>query len=98
MKPFRIRLTPEAGRLIYKLHPENKKLIKVSLKELRKNPHLGDELQEELFGFRSYKPKRYRIIYKIDEDERAVLVYHVDHRRDIYERFKSLLNKLASQQ
>jgi len=88
-----IKLTPEVSRLLSKLHPENKKLIKNALKEIINSPYSGAALQGELSGFRSFKPKRYRIIYKISEENRRIEIYHIGHRRDVYEQFRDLLNK-----
>ena len=96
MKNLKIRFTPEAARLLSKLHPESKKLIKSALQEIRKEPFTGNDLQEELSGFKSYKSKRYRIIYKINEENQFIEVYLVGHRRDVYEQFRRLLNQLAS--
>ena len=95
MRKLKIRFTPEAARLLSKFHPENKKLIKAAIKELRGDPHLGDDLQEELSGFKSYKSKRYRILYRINEDEDFIEIYYVGHRSDVYEQFRLLLNKLS---
>ena len=39
MKKFGMRYTPETSRILSKLHPENKKLIRAALEDLRKNPH-----------------------------------------------------------
>jgi mRNA interferase RelE/StbE len=95
MRNVRIRFTPEAARLLSKIHPENKKLIKAAIKELRQDPHSGDDLEEELFGFKSYKIKRYRILHKINEEENVIEVYYIGHRRDVYEQFRRLLDKLT---
>ncbi len=95
MRNLRIRFTPEAARLLSKIHPENKKLIKAAIKELRQDPHSGDDLEEELSGFKSYKIKRYRILYKINEEENVIEVYYIGHRRDVYEQFRRLLDKLT---
>ena len=94
MKKWEMRFTPEAARLLSKLHPEHKKLIKQALVELRQNPHSGKDLQEELAGFKSLRLKQYRIIYNIDEEKNFIQVYHIGRRRDIYEQFKRLLNEL----
>jgi mRNA interferase RelE/StbE len=92
MKNIRLKFTLEAARLLAILHPEAKKLIKTSLEELRQNPYLGDDLQQELSGFKSYKIKRYRVLYDINEEEEVIQVYYVGHRRDVYEQFRDLLN------
>ena len=94
MKDLRLTFTPEAARLLANLHPESKKLIKAGLTELRQNPHLGDDLQQELSSFKSYKIKRYRILYDINEEEEVIQVYYVGHRRDVYEQFRDLLSDL----
>ncbi len=94
MKIWKIKFTPEAARLSSKFHPENRKLIKAALKELQQNPNLGDDLQEELSGFKSHKIKRYRILYSINEERNATQIYYIGHRKDVYEQFRLLLNKL----
>jgi len=96
MRSLEIRFTPKAAKLLIKFRPTNKKLIKAALKNLRKDLNLGDELQEEIFGFRSYKVKRYRIVYNVNESEDAIEMYYVGHRRDVYEQFRILLDKLQT--
>lgn len=95
MKNFKIRFTPEAAGLFSKLHPENKKLVKFALNELRKAPYSGHDLQEELSGFKSYSSKRYRILYKVNDEEYIIDVYYICRRKDIYEQFRRLLTQLA---
>jgi mRNA interferase RelE/StbE len=90
---WKIRLTPEAAKILSRLHPENKKLIKAALKQISESPYSGTDLQEELSGFKSFKPKRYRILYKANEDEQTVEIYHIGHRKDVYEQFKRLLTR-----
>ena len=93
MKKYRIRFTPEASRLISNFHPENKKQIKRALQDLQKDLYTGGDLQEELYGFKSFKIKRYRILYNINEEDSLIQIYHVGHRRDVYEQFRRLLNE-----
>jgi len=95
MKAYRFRFTPEAGRLISHLHPENKKQIKKALAQIQENPYLGDDLQEELNGFKSFKQKRYRIIYQVHDVNKTVDVYYVGHRRDVYDEFRRLLKQMS---
>ncbi len=94
MKEYRIRFTPEAVQCISRLHPEHKKIIRNALDQLRQEPYAGDDLQEELAEFKSLKPKRFRIIYTVDHDNRLVRVYYVGHRKDVYDQFRLLLGKL----
>ena len=94
MKKWKMRFAPESSRLLSKLHPENKKLIKQALTELRIDPHIGKDLQEELSGFKSLRSKQYRIIFNIDEEKNSIRIYHIGRRSDIYEQFKRLLIEL----
>ena len=94
MNKFGMRFTPESSRIISKLHPENKKLIKQALNELRKNPYAGNDLQEELYGFKSFKLKRFRVLYNIFEEENIIQIFHIGHRKDVYDQFNRLLNQL----
>jgi mRNA interferase RelE/StbE len=82
-------------KAVVKLPPENKKMITAGLKALSQNPDSGGNLQEELSGFKSYKLKRYRIIYKVSEKDNGIRVYYAGHRRDVYEQFRTLLEKLS---
>ena len=91
MKKWKLRFTPEAARLLSKIHPENKKYIKKALKELRQNPYTGKDLQEELFGFNSLRINKYRIIYDIREDEYLLRIYYIGQRSDVYQQFRQML-------
>ena len=94
MKKFGMKFTPESSRIIAKLHPENKKLIKQALVDLRENPYAGRDLQEELYGYKSFKLKRYRVLYNINEEENTIQIFHIGHRKDVYEQLNRLLNQL----
>lgn len=45
---------------------------------------VGHELRNELAGIHSARRGTFRILYRIDEDRREVIVLRVDHRRDVY--------------
>lgn len=96
MRPLQVNFTPEAAALFSKFAPETKKHIKAAIKELHQDPDAGSNLQEELFGVKSYKSKRYRIIYKRNEQTKVIEIYYVGHRRDIYDQFRRLLNKIKN--
>ena len=94
MNKFSMRYPPEASRLLSKLHPENKKLIRAALEDLRNNPYAGRDLQEELYGYKSFKLKRYSVLYNINEEENIIQIFHIGHRKDVYEQLNRLLNQL----
>ena len=45
---------------------------------------VGRELRNELAGVHSARRGTYRILYRINDDERTVSVVRIDHRRDVY--------------
>ena len=94
MKKWKMRFTAESSRLLSKLHPENKRLIKQAFTELRIDPHIGKDLQEGLSGFKSLKLKQYRIIYNINEEKNFIQIYHIGRRKDVYEQLRRLLTEL----
>ena len=91
MSKFFARYTPECSRLISKLPPEIKRLARSTIDVLLTKHDMGTELTGELDGYRSYHVRRYRIIYRVNEEDSCLEVYHVGHRRDVYETLRSLL-------
>lgn len=91
MSKYFARYTPECSRLISKLPPEIKRLVRSTIDALLTKRDMGMELTGELEGYRSYRVRRYRIIYRVNEDDSCLEVYHVGHRRDVYETLRSLL-------
>jgi len=96
MKKWKMRFTPETSRLVAKLHPENKKLLKQSLNGLRQNPYSGKYLQAELFGFKSLRLKRYGVIYTLSEEDNYIEIYYIGRRSNVYEQFRRLLTELQN--
>jgi mRNA-degrading endonuclease RelE of RelBE toxin-antitoxin system len=47
-----------------------------------------------LYGFKPFKLKRYRVLYNIDEEDNIIRIFHIGHRKDVYEQFRRLLNEL----
>ena len=90
---YRIQLTPTAAEAFCCLHPEVRKQLKTGMMELANKPYSGKYLQNELYGFWTYKIKRYRIIYKIDNNNKLLKVYMIGHRRDIYNLFSELISQ-----
>jgi mRNA interferase RelE/StbE len=91
LRRFSARYTPECARLISKLPPEIKRLVRSTVEALLTTPAIGTELTGELEGYRSYRIRRYRIIYRINQEEHCLEIYHVGHRSDVYEALRSLL-------
>lgn len=52
---------------------------------LLENPRrVGRELRNDLAGIHSARRETYRVLCRIDESERTVIVLRIDHRGDVY--------------
>jgi len=45
---------------------------------------LSKPLRNELLGYRSARRGAYRVVIRVDEQARTVLVIRIDHRADVY--------------
>ena len=90
---YHILYSETSLKQIRKLHPQNKPAVKSSIEKLQENPFSAKFLEKELSGYLSIRMKRFRIIYKIDENEHKVEIHYVGHRKDIYELFRDTLSK-----
>lgn len=54
---------------------------------LIENPYrVGGQLRNELSGLYSARRGTYRILYRVDDDAREVIVLDIDHRGNVYRR------------
>lgn len=82
-KKYGLRVPDEVAELVRCLHPQLKAGIKAALKNILDDPACGKALKDELDGLRSYRFKRFRIIYKIAAEGIAIVA--IGPRRYIYE-------------
>ena len=83
---YELRVTAPAQRQLARL-PEGTAaaIVEFMLTALVDNPHrVGGRLQRELAGLHSARRGAYRVVYEIDEDNRAVVVLRIDHRSRVY--------------
>ena len=88
---MKLRFTLQAHAVFSKLPPETKSLVKKALTDILSHPYSGKPLQGELSGYSSYRTKRYRVIYRFNDENRSVDVIHIGHRSGIYEQLETLL-------
>lgn len=67
------------------MHPDLKRIVRSRLDRLRPAPFAGKRLERELAGYRSLRARRFRIIYRIDEENGILEIHYVGHRKDVYE-------------
>jgi len=91
LSPYRLTYSQVCRSLIKKLHPKIKPALKNEIERLSATPLLGKPLIEEFEGFHSLPYRRYRIIYRVNNQEKVVEIHFVGHRKDFYEDFRKLL-------
>lgn len=93
MEPqHRLRVPDEIVALIRGMHPILKKRVKAALKEISQNPYCGRALKEELAGLRTFRIKRFRIIYKIST-KKQINIIALGPRKYIYEETFRIISK-----
>jgi len=90
---YQLLYSETSRKQIKKLHPQIKPVVKSKLEKLQENPFSGKWLEKELSGYLSIQAKRFRVIYKIRDNDQAVEIHYVGHRKDIYELFKAAIAK-----
>ena len=86
-----VRYTETAARAIKKLDPSVRKRVRAAIDTLREDPHRGKSLHLTLKGLYSWRTGDWRIVYRIDGERIEILVVTVGHRREVYDRLRSLL-------
>jgi mRNA interferase RelE/StbE len=77
-----LRLAPDVQQAIRSLHPELKRRVRDALDGLLTTPAAGKMLRRELFGWRSLRVGRVRIIYR--EKGAVIDVAAIGPRASIY--------------
>ena len=87
--PYELVLTAPAQRAIASALPEAvaAAVLEFVTTSLIENPRVGKELRYDLQGVWSARRGTYRVLYRIREDAREVVVLRVEHRRDAYRPF-----------
>ena len=84
---YQIRFQPAARRAIAQRLPETVAAAVLAFCQaaLAVNPHrVGKPLFGPLAGCHGARRGTYRIVYRIDEDNRTVHILDIDHRTEIY--------------
>lgn len=85
--PYQLVVTPPARRAIEQHLPEPvaTAVIDFLTTALLDNPRrVGKPLRGDLAGLWSARRGTYRVLYRVNENLREVIVVRVDHRRDAY--------------
>jgi mRNA interferase RelE/StbE len=84
---YELILTPPAIRAVRAGLPEGvaAAVIEFITGAVVENPHrVGKQLRGDLAGIHSARRGTYRVLYRINDVQREVVVLRIDHRRDAY--------------
>lgn len=84
---YELVVTPPAARAIAEQLPESvaAAVIEFLTSSLVREPRrVGKQLRRELAGILSARRGTYRVLYRIREDRREVIVLRIEHRSDVY--------------
>lgn len=84
---YELVLTPPAIRAVQSGLPEGiaAAVIEFLTGALVENPQrVGKQLRGDLAGIHSARRGTYRVLYRINEAQREVVVLRIEHRRDAY--------------
>jgi mRNA interferase RelE/StbE len=88
-EPYELVLARPAARAIAEELPESiaTALIDFVTGPLIENPHrVGRALRNELADVHSARRGTYRVLYRIDDAAREIIVLRIEHRGDVYRR------------
>ncbi len=93
MKPaqYKLLVPDNTADLIRTMHPYLKKKVRASLKIILSDPMSGKALKDELFGLRSFRVSKFRIIYRLSK-KKQIEIIAIGPRERIYAETFRLLN------
>ncbi|MBI4224456.1 MAG: type II toxin-antitoxin system RelE/ParE family toxin [Deltaproteobacteria bacterium] len=83
-----LKLSQQASRFYEGLAGKHKKQMAHAFDKLALDPYIGKPLKGELKGYWSYRVGVYRMIYVIRQMQIIVEVLRIQHRKEVYEKFR----------
>jgi len=81
---YALILSPKAENQLKKISRNHQKVLIEIFGEIIENPLLGKPLGRELTGRFSLRVGVYRLVYKIDQIDKKVIVLRIGHRGKVY--------------
>ena len=89
---YKLKIPHETADLIKGLHPNLKSRVKAALTSLINDPYCGKALKDELKGLRTFRVRRFRLIYRI-YSKTIIEIITIGPRKNIYEETFRLISK-----
>lgn len=86
MEPYRVEVSSAAQRGLARVSPRYAPaIIEFITVVLPENPHrIGKPLRAPYEGLHSARRGEYRILYRIREEDRSILIARIEHRSTVY--------------
>ncbi len=81
---FKLLISKRASNALKKLPREHQRTLIAALGDIEEDPYAGKPLERNLFGRLSFQVWVYRIVYKVDEKDKKILVLRVGNRSKVY--------------
>jgi len=88
----KLRVPDEVGALIRGCHPQLKRKIRAGLRHIVTEPESGKSLKDDLEGLKSYRIRRFRIVYRMSSKQ-AIDIIAIGPRKAIYEETYRIIKK-----
>ncbi|HTV54053.1 MAG TPA: type II toxin-antitoxin system RelE/ParE family toxin [Terriglobia bacterium] len=86
MADYKVHIKPAAGRELDAMPKRDRQRLVLRITELARNPRpYGSEKLSGEDGYR-IRQGNYRVIYSVDDSEKAVRILKIAHRKDVYRR------------
>ena len=89
---LKLRVPVKIVTLIRGCHPKLKRKIRAGLQHIVTEPESGKSLKDELEGLKSYRIRRFRIIYRVSS-KKIIDVVAIGPRKTIYEETYRIIKK-----
>ena len=84
---YKVLLLPHAVRDYKKLNPSVKPKIQSAIDSLQNHPLSGPKIKRlkgRLREYFRYRVEDYRVVYTVVQEDKAVYVDYIQHRKDVY--------------
>lgn len=81
---FKLIISPKAQKELKRIKKTYQPAVKLAFEDIKEDPEIGSPLDRNLTGKFSYRVGVYRIIYKINQDDKVVNILSAGHHGVIY--------------
>jgi mRNA interferase RelE/StbE len=83
-----LKISTQASKAYARLCSKDQRHVAAAFDCLAQEPRSGKSLKGELKGYWSYRVGVYRILYSIEDDAVVINILRIQHRKEVYERFR----------